>query len=136
MRGAISRAAIGAAIVNLALWLIGGALGAVPASDAFPRFAAQVAVASAAGAVAAGIVANRFRGAGARKRWNRVAIAALVVSLGSPLALALGAVPIDIAAPSDTTHDALRMGIGIFYAIFHATTFAFVQRSIAIEIEE
>jgi hypothetical protein len=134
MRTAIVAAATRAALLNLAIWLVAGAAGVVPGADVAPRFAAQVGVASAFGAVAAGVVASRFRTTGARLRWNRLARAVLVLSLASPLGLALGAVPFDPMAPSDTTFDALRAGAGAFYALFHLTVYVFVQRFIAREI--
>jgi hypothetical protein len=136
MRAAIVAAAVRAALLNLIIWLVVGAAGAVPGADLVPRFAGLVAVASAFGAVAAGVVASRFRAKGARARWNRVALTVLVLSLASPLGLALGAVPIDFSAPSDTTFDGLRVGIGAAYALFHVTVFLFVQRHVAREIPE
>jgi hypothetical protein len=136
MRAAIVAAAIRAALLNLIIWLAAGAAGAVPGADVVPRFAAQVAIASAFGAVAAGVVASRFRTRGARARWNRIALVVLVLSLASPLGLALGAVPIDPTAPSDTTFDGLRAGMGAIYAVFHLTVFLFVQRFVARELPE
>ena len=136
MRAAIVAAAIRAALLNLALWLIAGLLGVVPGADVAPRFAAQVAVASAFGAMAAGVVASRFGGKGARQRWNRIAFVVLLLSLASPVGLALGAVPLDVAAPTDTTYDNLRVGIGVLYAAFHLSVYLLVQRRIAREIPE
>ena len=134
MRTAIIAAATRAALLNLVVWLVAGAAGVVPGADVAPRFAAQVGVASALGAVAAGVVASRFRSTGARVRWNRLALAVLVLSLASPLGLALGALPFDPMAPSDATFDALRAGTGAIYALFHLTVYQFVQRFIAREI--
>ena len=101
MRAAVARGAVIAAVVNLAIWIGAALVGIVPPlADSVPTVA-NVVLASAGGVAAAGLVASRFVGTGARRRWDRVAIVVLVLSVGSPIGLALGLIPV---SPIDPTN--------------------------------
>lgn len=136
MFGAIRRGATLAAFVNLALWVLASIAGVVPPiADTVPTVVG-IAVASAGGVAAAGIVANRFTGVGARRRWNRVAWVVLVLSIGSPIGLALGAIPVSPIDPTNPLLISFKGGIAAVYAVMHVTTFFAVQRTIAQEVKE
>ena len=117
MRAAVVRGAAVAAVINLAIWVLASVAG--------------VAFASAGGVVAAGIVANRFIGTGARRRWDRVALVVLVLSIGSPIGLALGAIPVSPIDPTNELLISFKGGIAAIYAVLHLTTFAVVRRTVA-----
>ena len=131
MRAAVVRGAAVAAVINLAIWVLASVAGVVPPlADSVPTVAG-VAVASAGGVVAAGIVANRFIGTGARRRWDRVALVILVLSIGSPIGLALGAIPVSPIDPTNELLISFKGGIAAIYAVLHLTTFAVVRRTVA-----
>jgi len=104
MRAAVVRGAAVAAFVNLAIWIL---------------------------AAVAGVVANRFIGTGARRRWDRVALVVLVLSIGSPIGLALGAIPVSPIDPTNALLISFKGGIASIYAVLHLTTFVVVQRTVA-----
>jgi hypothetical protein len=131
MRAAVVRGAAVAAVVNLMIWILAAAAGVVPPlADSVPTVAG-VAFASAGGVAAAGIVANRFIGTGARRRWDRVALVILVLSIGSPIGLALGAIPVSPIDPTNALLISFKGGIAAIYSVLHLTTFAVVQRTVA-----
>lgn len=131
MRAAIARGATLSVVVNLALWLAAALVGVVPAAvDSVPTVVG-VAFASAAGVVAAGVVANRFIGTGARTRWDRLALGILVLSFGSPIGLALGVIPVSPVDPTNALLLSFKVGIAGMYAVLHLTTYVVVQRTVA-----
>jgi hypothetical protein len=134
MRTAIARGATLSVVVNLALWFAASLVGVVPAAvDSVPTVV-TVAFFSAAGVVAAGIVANRFLGTGARTRWDRLALGILVLSFSSPIGLALGAIPVSQVDPTNALLLSHKVGIAAMYAVLHLTTYLVVQRTVAEEI--
>ena len=131
MRAAVARGAVIAAVVNLAIWIGAALVGVVPPlADSVPTVA-NVVLASAGGVAAAGLVASRFVGTGARRRWDRVAIVVLVLSVGSPIGLALGLIPVSPIDPTNELLISFKAGIAAIYAVLHLTTFAVVQRTVA-----
>ena len=131
MRAAVVRGAALAAVVNLAIWIVAAVAGVVPALAETVPTVAGVAFASAGGVAAAGIVANRFNGTGARRRWDRVAWVVLILSVGSPIGLALGLIPVSPIDPTNALLISFKGGIAAVYAVLHLTTFAVVQRTVA-----
>ena len=134
MRGAVVKGSILAALMNLVAWVALGVAGIVPGATEAPNLAISVVVASAFGVVAARVVAGRFSGLGARRRWDRVALVVLILSLASPIGLAAGLAPINFAAPSDPTYESFRTGIALVYALMHISTYAVVQRTVAHQV--
>ena len=135
MRAAVVRGAALATVVNLALWIVASIGGVVPPIAETVPTVVGVVFASAGGVAAAGIVANRFIGTGARRRWDRVAIVILVLSVGSPIGLALGLIPVSPIDPTNELLIAFKGGIAAIYGVMHVTTFFAVQRTVAKEIE-
>ena len=135
MLNAVIRGAALAAIVNLAVWVVASIAGVVPPIAETIPTVAGVAFASAGGVVAAGIVAKRFAGTGARRRWDRVAWVVLVLSIGSPIGLALGLIPVSPIDPTNALLIAFKGGIAAIYGVLHLTTFFAVQRTVAQEIK-
>ena len=131
MRAAVARGAVIAAVVNLAIWIVAAVAGVVPAIAETVPTVVGVAFASAGGVTAAGLVATRFVGTGARRRWDRVAIIVLVLSVGSPIGLALGLIPVSPIDPTNALLISFKGGIAAIYAVLHLTTFAVVQRTVA-----
>jgi hypothetical protein len=131
MRAAVVRGAAVAAVVNLAIWILAAAAGAVPPLAESVPTVVGVVFASAGGVTAAGIVATRFIGTGARRRWDRVALVVLVLSIGSPVGLALGAIPVSPIDPTNALLISFKGGIATIYAVLHLVTFAVVQRTVA-----
>jgi hypothetical protein len=131
MRAAVVRGAALAAVVNLAIWIVAAVAGVVPALAETVPTVAGVAFASAGGVAAAGIVANRFNGTGARRRWDLVAWVVLILSVGSPIGLALGLIPVSPIDPTNALLISFKVGIAAVYAVLHLTTFAVVQRTVA-----
>jgi hypothetical protein len=131
MRAAVARGAVIAAVVNLAIWIVAAVAGVVPAIAETVPTVVGVAFASAGGVAAAGLVATRFVGTGARRRWDRVAIIVLVLSVGSPIGLALGLIPVSPIDPTNALLISFKGGIAAIYAVLHLTTFAVVQRTVA-----
>ena len=134
MRGAVVKGSIQAALMNLVAWIVLGVAGIVPGATDAPNFAISALVASAFGVIAASVVARRFTGLGARKRWDRVALVVLILSLASPIGLAAGLSPINIAAPSDLTYESFRTGMALVYALMHISTYAVVQGTVARQV--
>jgi len=120
-----------AAVVNLAIWFVAALAGEVPPLAESVPTVVGVAFASAGGVAAAGIVANRFIGTGARRRWDRVAWVILVLSIGSPIGLALGLIPVSPIDPTNALLISFKSGIAAIYAVMHVTTFIAVQRTVA-----
>jgi len=131
MRAAVVRGAGLAAVVNLAIWFVAALAGVVPPLAESVPTVVGVAFASAGGVAAAGIVANRFIGTGARRRWDRVAWVILVLSIGSPIGLALGLIPVSPIDPTNALLISFKSGIAAIYAVMHVTTFIAVQRTVA-----
>jgi hypothetical protein len=131
MRTAVVRGAALAAVVNLAIWFVAALAGVVPPLAESVPTVVGVAFASAGGVAAAGIVANRFIGTGARRRWDRVAWVILVLSIGSPIGLALGLIPVSPIDPTNALLISFKSGIAAIYAVMHVTTFIAVQRTVA-----
>jgi hypothetical protein len=131
MRAAVVRGAALAAVVNLAIWFVAALAGVVPPLAESVPTVVGVAFASAGGVAAAGIVANRFIGTGARRRWDRVAWVILVLSIGSPIGLALGLIPVSPIDPTNALLISFKSGIAAIYAVMHVTTFIAVQRTVA-----
>jgi len=131
MRAAVVRGAALAAVVNLAIWFVAALAGVVPPLAESVPTVVGVAFASAGGVAAAGIVANRFIGTGARRRWDRVAWVILVLSIGSPIGLALGLIPVSPIDPTNALLISFKGGIAEIYGVMHVTTFAAVQRTVA-----
>jgi hypothetical protein len=135
MLNAVIRGAALAAVVNLSLWAVASIAGVVPPmADTIPTVAG-VAFASAGGVAAAGIVAKIFTGTGARRRWDLVAWVVLILSIGSPIGLALGLIPVSPIDPTNALLIAFKGGIAVMYGVMHVTTFFAVQRTVAQEIK-
>jgi len=133
MLNAVIRGAARASIVNLALWVIASVAGVVPPmADTIPTVAG-VAFASAGGVAAAGIVARIFVGTWRRYLWDRAALLVLVMSLGSPLGLAMGVIPVSPIDPTNELLISFKAGIAVIYAVTHFTTYFAVQRTVAKE---
>jgi len=128
---AVIRGSALAAIVNLTLWAVASFAGVVPPIAETVPTVLGVVFASAGGVAAAGLVANRFIGTGARRRWDRVAWIVLVLSIGSPIGLALGLIPVSPIDPTNALLISFKGGIAAIYGVMHITTFAAVQRTVA-----
>ena len=131
MRAAVVRGAALAAVVNLAIWFVAALAGVVPPLAESVPTVVGVAFASAGGVAAAGLVANRFIGTGARRRWDRVAWVVFILSIGSPIGLTLGLIPVSPIDPTNALLISFKGGIAAVYAVMHVTTFAAVQRTVA-----
>ena len=133
MLSAVNRGAALAVIVNLALWAVASIAGVVPPiADTIPTVAG-VAFASSGGVAAAGIVARIFVGTWRRYLWDRAALLVLLMSLGSPLGLALGVIPVSPIDPTNELLISFKEGIALIYAVMHFTTYFAVQRTVAKE---
>jgi len=133
MLSAVNRGAALAVIVNLALWAVASIAGVVPPiADTIPTVAG-VAFASSGGVAAAGIVARIFVGAWQRYLWDRAALLVLVMSLGSPIGLAMGVIPVSPIDPTNELLISFKEGIALIYAVMHFTTYFAVQRTVAKE---
>jgi hypothetical protein len=133
MRAAIVRGAALAAVVNLVIWIVAAVAGVVPPlADTVPTVAG-VAFASAGGVAAAGIVARIFVGTWRRYLWDRTALVVLLMSLGSPIGLALGVIPVSPIDPTNELLISFKDGIALMYAVMHVTTYLAVQRTVAKE---
>lgn len=133
MRSAVTRGAVIAVAINLTLWFIAAIVAIVPpAADTIPTVIG-VAVASAAGVVAAGVVAQRFVGTWRRYIWDRTALVVLLMSLGSPIGLAMGVIPVSPIDPTNELLISFKEGIALIYAVMHVTTYLAVQRTVARE---
>jgi hypothetical protein len=128
---AVIRGSALAAIVNLTLWAVASFADVVPPIAETMPTVVGVVFASAGGVAAAGLVANRFIGTGARRRWDRVAWIVLVLSIGSPIGLALGLIPVSPIDPTNALLISFKSGIAAIYAVMHVTTFIAVQRTVA-----
>ena len=133
MRAAVARGAVIAVAINLMLWFIAAIVAIVPpAADTIPTVIG-VAVASAAGVVAAAVVAQRFVGTWRRLIWDRTALVVLLMSLGSPIGLAMGVIPVSPIDPTNELLISFKEGIALIYAVMHVTTYLAVQRTVAKE---
>ena len=133
MLAAINRGAALAAIGNLALWIVVSIVGIVPPIGESVPTVAGVAVASAGGVAAAGLVARIFVGTWRRYMWDRAALFVLLMSFGSPLGLALGVIPVSPIDPTNELLISFKDGIALIYAVMHVTTYLAVQRTVAKE---
>jgi hypothetical protein len=133
MLSAVNRGAALAVIVNLALWAVASIAGVVPPiADTIPTVAG-VAFASSGGVAAAGIVARIFVSAWQRYLWDRAALVVLLMSLGSPIGLAMGVIPVSPIDPTNELLISFKEGIALIYAVMHFTTYFAVQRTVAKE---
>jgi hypothetical protein len=133
MLSAVNRSAALAVIVNLALWAVASIAGVVPPIAETLPTVAGVAFASAGGVAAAGLVARIFVGTWRRYLWDRAALVVLLMSLGSPLGLALGVIPVSPIDPTNELLISFKEGIALIYAVMHFTTYFAVQRTVAKE---
>ena len=133
MRAAVVRGAALAAIGNLALWIVASIVGVVPPIGETIPTVAGVAFASAGGVAAAGLVARIFVSTWRRYLWDRAALVVLLMSLGSPLGLALGVIPVSPIDPTNELLISFKEGIALIYAVLHFTTYFAVQRTVAKE---
>ena len=133
MLRAVIRGAALAAIVNLALWVVASIAGVVPPIAETIPTVAGVAFASAGGVAAAGIVARIFVGTWRQYLWDRAALIVLVMSLGSPIGLAAGVIPVSPIDPTNELLISFKEGIAVIYAVMHFTTYFAVQRTVAKE---
>jgi hypothetical protein len=133
MLSAVNRSAALAVIVNLALWAVASIAGVVPPIAETLPTVAGVAFASAGGVAAAGLVARIFVGTWRRYLWDRAALLVLLMSLGSPLGLALGVIPVSPIDPTNELLISFKEGIALIYAVMHFTTYFAVQRTVAKE---
>jgi len=133
MLKAVNRGAALAVIVNLALWAVASIAGVVPPIAETLPTVAGVAFASAGGVAAAGLVARIFVGTWRRYLWDRAALLVLVMSLGSPIGLALGVIPVSPIDPTNELLISFKEGIALIYAVMHFTTYFAVQRTVAKE---
>lgn len=133
MRAAVVRGAALAAVVNLAIWIVAAVAGIVPALAETVPTVAGVAFASAGGVAAAGLVARNFVGKWRRYLWDRAALLVLVMSLGSPIGLAMGVIPVSPIDPTNELLISFKEGIALIYAVMHFTTYFAVQRTVAKE---
>jgi hypothetical protein len=133
MLKAVNRGAALAVIVNLALWAVASIAGVVPPIAETIPTVAGVAFASAGGVAAAGMVARIFVGTWRRYMWDRAALLVLLMSLGSPLGLALGVIPVSPIDPTNELLISFKEGIALIYAVLHFTTYFAVQRTVAKE---
>ncbi len=133
MLRAVNRGAALAVIVNFALWAVASIAGVVPSiADTIPTVAG-VAFASSGGVAAAGLVARIFVGAWRRYLWDRAALMVLLMSLGSPIALAIGVIPVSPIDPTNELLLSFKEGIALIYGVMHFTTYLAVQRTVAKE---
>jgi hypothetical protein len=133
MRAAVVRGAALAAVVNLVIWIVAAVAGVVPPlADTAPTVVGVV-FASVGGVAAAGIVARIFVGTWRRYMWGRAALVVLLMSLGSPLGLALGVIPVSPIDPTNELLISFKEGIALIYAVLHFTTYFAVQRTVAKE---
>ena len=133
MRAAVVRGAALAAVVNLAIWFVAALAGVVPPLAESVPTVVGVAFASAGGVAAAGLVARIFVGTWRRYMWDRAALVVLLMSLGSPLGLALGVIPVSPIDPTNELLISFKEGIALIYAVLHFTTYFAVQRTVAKE---
>jgi hypothetical protein len=133
MRAAVVRGAALAAVVNLAIWFVAAVAGVVPPLAESVPTVVGVAFASAGGVAAAGLVARIFVGTWRRYLWDRAALLVLLMSLGSPLGLALGVIPVSPIDPTNELLISFKGGIALIYAVMHFTTYFAVQRTVAKE---
>jgi hypothetical protein len=133
MLSAVNRGAALAVIVNLALWAVASIAGVVPPIAETLPTVAGVAFASAGGVAAAGFVARIFVGTWRRYLWDRAALVVLLMSLGSPLGLALGVIPVSPIDPTNELLISFKEGIALIYAVMHFTTYFAAQRTVAKE---
>jgi hypothetical protein len=133
MLRAVIRGAALAAIVNLALWVVASIAGVVPPIAETLPTVAGVAFASAGGVAAAGLVARIFVGTWRRYLWDRAALLVLAMSLGSPIGLAMGVIPVSPIDPTNELLISFKEGIALIYAVMHFTTYFAVQRTVAKE---
>jgi hypothetical protein len=133
MLSAVNRGAALAVIVNFALWAVASIAGVVPPiADTIPTVAG-VAFASSGGVAAAGLVARIFVGTWRRYLWDRAALMVLLMSLGSPIALAIGVIPVSPIDPTNELLISFKEGIALIYGVMHFTTYFAVQRTVAKE---
>ena len=133
MLAAVNRGAALAAIGNLALWIVASIVGIVPPLGETVPTVAGVAFASVGGVAAAGMVARIFLSKWRRYLWDRAALVVLLMSLGSPLGLALGVIPVSPIDPTNELLISFKEGIALIYAVLHFTTYFAVQRTVAKE---
>ena len=133
MRAAVVRGAARAAVVNLAIWFVAAVAGVVPPIGETIPTVAGVAFASVGGVAAAGLVARIFVSTWRRYMWDRAALLVLLMSLGSPLALALGVIPVSPIDPANELLISFKEGIALIYTVMHFTTYFAVQRTVAKE---
>ena len=133
MRAAVVRGAARAAVVNLAIWFVAAVAGVVPPIGETIPTVAGVAFASVGGVAAAGLVARIFVSTWRRYMWDRAALLVLLMSLGSPLALALGVIPVSPIDPANELLISFKEGIALIYTVMHFTTYLAVQRTVAKE---
>ena len=133
MLAAINRGAAFAAIGNLALWIVASIVGVVPPIGETIPTVAGVAFASAGGVAAAGLVARIFVSTWRRYLWDRAALVVLLMSLGSPLGLAMGVIPVSPIDPTNELLISFKEGIALIYVVLHFTTYFAVQRTVAKE---
>jgi hypothetical protein len=133
MRAAVVRGAVLAAVVNLAIWFVAAVAGVVPPIAETLPTVAGVAFASAGGVAAAGLVARIFVGTWRRYLWDRAALLVLVMSLGSPIGLAMGVIPVSPIDPTNELLISFKEGIALIYVVLHFTTYFAVQRTVAKE---
>ena len=133
MLSAVNRGAALAVIVNFVLWAVASIAGVVPPiADTIPTVAG-VAFASFGGVAAAGMVARIFLSKWRRYMWDRAALVVLLMSLGSPLGLAMGVIPVSPIDPTNELLISFKEGIALIYAVMHFTTYFAVQRTVAKE---
>ena len=133
MRAAVVRGAALAAVVNLAIWFVAAVAGVVPPIGETIATVAGVAFASVGGVAAAGLVARIFVSTWRRYMWDRAALLVLLMSLGSPLGLALGVIPVSPIDPTNELLISFKEGIALIYTVMHFTTYLAVQRTVAKE---
>lgn len=133
MRAAVVRGAALAAVVNLAIWFLAAVAGVVPPLAESVPTVVGVAFASVGGVAAAGMVAWIFLSKWRRYLWDRAALLVLLMSLGSPLGLALGVIPVSPIDPTNELLISFKEGIALIYAVLHFTSYFAVQRTVAKE---
>jgi len=133
MRAAVVRGAALAAVVNLAIWFVAAVAGVVPPLAESVPTVIGVAFASVGGVAAAGMVARIFLSQWRRYLWDRAALVVLLMSLGSPLGLALGVIPVSPIDPTNELLISFKEGIALIYAVMHFTTYLAAQRTVAKE---
>jgi hypothetical protein len=79
------------------------------------------------------MVARIFLSQWRRYLWDRAALVVLLMSLGSPLGLALGVIPVSPIDPTNELLISFKEGIALIYAVMHFTTYLAVQRTVAKE---